>query len=466
MNAAPFTLLVVESPTLARIINRFALPGVEAMATGGFSWQPEWDGQKNELRPTAHPSGRDFRKQLKEKAAWATRIVVATDADPAGSFLSCAISRFLKNFQVQRTYLNTLSPGGVKKAIERASEPGPEEFIPLQNRFLIRQELERHFRKKLGRFPWAKITLLSLFQEKVPIRFLTNGTRTLHLVRPISARPGTEFTAERIHCRDDGKPARIFRPLNTAALLELLYTGTHPLADVQEQLNRLFTGIPNTLKTGLISYPRTSAQGYYPQTWEASFRFWIKKKDAESFLFPVLWEKLPRETPHESIHPLDPDETPAAVRPLLPKKHYEIYRTIHQHHMHCISAESLQPAGRISLGEDHLSVEVRHIDEDGILPAKMKAAISVADLLNAMDHSGAARPSGFGELFDTLRDEEWIAGSGLFVEPGPAFTRTVPSVPFPLHEWLKKIAAMIANRAVTPAELTRQCTELCRALPL
>ncbi len=78
------TLLIVESPTIARIIKRFEIPYLTVIATHGYCWIPRYDSSTNQLTLKADPDKRDIRNRIRDQARWAAQIIIATDYDAAG----------------------------------------------------------------------------------------------------------------------------------------------------------------------------------------------------------------------------------------------------------------------------------------------------------------------------------------------------------------------------------------------
>jgi len=438
------------------------------MATGGFSWQPQWDEKSQQLKPRADPEWRLFRKKLKEKAPWASQIIVATDPDPAGSFISYSISRFLKGTATRRTYIHSLSAAGIKEAIEESfpvndQESAPEIYGVLRNRYLILQSLTNSLKAKLGHNPWIKLVLLRLFSESFPFTNLIGQNGVLQLTDPIHCRYNDEIIIK--ESTGDYQPHKTVAPLNTASFLELLQQNGHKMSDNQDSLNRLFTSIPQELGTGLISYPRTSASGYYRKTWEQSYQFWIKKNDAETFLPNVLWGVISDQTPHESLRPIEPSITPSEVRPLIRKKLYDIYTRIHNHFISSISAQNIKSVERSILHNGRSLCETGIIG-DHHLQETFRTMISISDLLHTMNAYGASRPSGFGKLYDRLISEKWISESGKFVSPGETFYEKQVSQPFQWKNWLDDLTELMNNPAVEVSKLKSTLDRMIHELPL
>ncbi len=462
-----YTLLIVESPTLARIINRFELPGVEALATGGFSWQPLWDTKSQQLKPKADPAWVSFRNQLKKKAPWASRVVIATDADPAGSFISYSISRFLKSVPTLRTYIQTLTRDGIQQAIDLASEEFfPDEFGILRNRYLIQQSLNRSLRGKLGSNPWSGLVLMYLFGGKFHYTTLAGSSSILTLFKPVELSYNTTLEVRSVTDEAQNILRKTTRPFNTSVLLEKLFLNGGSMKQHQEHLNRLFTTIPDEPGTGLISYPRTSAQGYYAETWDLSYRYWIKNNETETFLPRTLWDTLPVQIPHESLRPINPAIDPGVVRPLVRKNLYDIYTIIYNHYIKSISAASIESARKVILIQDGASRYQNEIVGDLKRDSVFRTMITISDLLNTMNAYGAARPSGFGKLFDTLIDEKWITCSGIIIKPGRTYSDTRDSGSFPWQSWLEDLVKLMNNQSIEVSKLKSTLDRMIQELPL
>lgn len=461
-----YTLLIVESPTLARIINRFDLPGVEVLATGGFSWQPFWDPKRQELKPKADPIWLSFRNQLKKKAPWASRVIIATDADPAGSFISYSISRFLKSVSTQRTYINTLTPEGIQQAIDQATEQSvPEDFGILRNRYLVQQSLHRHLRGKLGSNPWSKLVLMYLFEEKIPLVHLSGRSSTLTLTKPVFSSYNTTLFIRSEPAEKQSPLHKTTRPLNTSTLLEMLYLGGGSMSQHQENLNKLFTTILDEFGAGLISYPRTTAKGYFAETWDLSYLYWIGHNTTETFLPKALWDVLPVYIPHESLRPINPTVDPSVIRPLVRKNMYDLYTIIYNHYIKSISTESIGSAQKIRIWNGNNQHDNELIGSMGG-ESQVRTMITIADLLDTINAFGAARASGYGKLFDSLISEKWITCSGNSITPGKTFDKLKKTGTFPWKSWLEGLAKLMSNQSIEVSQLKSTLDRMIQELPL
>jgi hypothetical protein len=234
----------------------------------------------------------------------------------------------------------------------------------------------------------------------------------------------------------------------------------------QEHLNRLFTTITDEPGTGLISYPRTSAQGYYAETWGLSYQYWIKHSETETFLPKALWDTLPMQIPHESLRPINPAIDPDMVRPLVRKKLYDIYTIIYNHYIKSISTASIESAHKVMLIEDRVNRYENEIVGDLNKDPVFRTMITISDLLNTMNAFGAVRPSGFGKLFDTLIDEKWITGSGIFIKPGRTYGDTEASGAFPWQSWLEDLVNLMNNQSIEISKLKSTLDRMIQELPL
>jgi hypothetical protein len=360
------TLLIVESPTIAKIIDGFNLPGLEVVPTAGYSWKPHADFVKGTLKGRAGPEMLPVRNRIRTAAAHASRVYLATDTDPSGEFIAMCLARELKNKRLFRCYLNLMSPRGVTESMGMALPYQTGATQALLNRLYLNEKLTaglpRSFYTTKESASAQKSTIpLSLLLGKVALcsyffternfqEFHCDGLRFTS-VKPVLALSGSEIVINKTEVTR--KIYDLYPPWNSAEFICRYkpgekdkstvtgyeshtgrkngydsFTGGH-FNIVQHILNRLFTTVPDDIGTGLITYPRTHSSGFYRATWQNEYERFIRMYPAEEFLPAPLWTITPDVAPHEGIRPLDMNLLPADIRPLLGKDLYDAYTFIH-----------------------------------------------------------------------------------------------------------------------------------------
>ncbi|MGM0589233.1 MAG: hypothetical protein ACQETE_12500 [Bacteroidota bacterium] len=358
MSTAAYTLLLVESPTVAQIVTGFNLPYLEVIATHGYCWQPVWDSDSRSLIPRAHPDHVERRKRIAKQAQWASRVIIATDSDPSGVFIAHALHRFLNKDRtdLQRTFLSGLNPTSVVHAIEQATDYSATSYQQLVHRSRIQRrmaaQLSALFPDLPSRLYWTALALLSVPDPTEPIYQPApqHGWSTVDLLLQAS----TVFQGRSYD-------------------------------ELQQELQALFTRTnPETETGGLISYPRTSARGYYPDSWAYWERQWIKQRNIESFRPTALRPTIPSSSAHQSLHPLDLSLTPEIVRPQLTRTQFMLYKMIYDHHRHLLSCP---------------------------LPDQQIVSGSALDPIHQALHFSALRPSHVGTALDQFIKQGWLRRS-------------------------------------------------------
>jgi hypothetical protein len=357
------TLLIVESPTIAKTIGGFKIPGLVVVPTAGYSWKPRADFIKGTLKGYAGPELLPVRKRIRTAALNASRVLLATDTDPSGEFIAICLARDLKHKRLYRCYLNLMSEQGVTDSMEKAVPYHPGATHALLNRLYINDKmmagLSRYFYAPKESAQNRTIPLsvilgkLALcpyfFTERSFCEFDSQGLR-FHSFNSVPAVCGSEIQINRT-----GGTCSVFdlkRPWNSADFICRYLTGemddrkvasyentagrsnenrSFPggyFTAVQDILNRLFTTVPDEIGTGLISYPRTLSCGFFRSTWHKEYQRFIRRFPAEEFRPASLWMLTPDNAPHEGIRPLNMDLLPADIRPLLRKDLYDAYTLI------------------------------------------------------------------------------------------------------------------------------------------
>jgi DNA topoisomerase IA len=358
MSTKDYTLLLIESPTIANVLRRLDLPYVEVIATHGYCWKPVWKSDQQSLVPRANPDHVELRKHIKQQARWASRVVIATDSDPSGDFIAYALHRHLRSERedVQRTYLQALTRSSVLKAMEQSEPYQPDQYRRLVHRMLIQRvlriELSEIFDPLPARLIWTALALLNARNQELPLHTAAEQQpwSTLDaLMESRSVRPKMSFSK------------------------------------LQQEWERLFTTpvllAGSTQVRGLISYPRTASRGYYQDTWQHLQNQWIRHHALESFRPDPIQATEASAAPHQALHPLNLAATPQQVRPLLPRLQFQLYRLLYQHHQKIVR-----------MPEPNATRDVQE----------------ATDALHRIMHQHALRPSNTGQALDDLIAHNWI----------------------------------------------------------
>ena len=413
MNYSVYTLLIVESPVLASAISEVAPQSIYPIATGGYCWYPDYNASKNSLTPKANPDKIDVRRELKEQAQWANTIIIATDSDPSGDFIAWSVAKFLKLPVIRRAQLQNLSKAGIIQMLEEARETDIAYLeSSLKNLFLIQSVWE----KEKG-LPKVELSgLAALFGTPGDFTHFLEENNTLYRSSsPVFCEPDEWIPIKQA----SEQQYKIIEPLSTFNLIEqsVSQSISSGYNDAQVLLQRLFQTVLAGTRQSLISYPRSSANAFYGQTW-VNFRTQFLRATLDGELKPnFLQETASLEEPHESIYPLDLTLKPADVAGELISSLGDLYRLIYSHTIKAITI----PGTAERTFENDLKPEVyfypvsEGYDTDG--EHTLRPCYTVADLGKNLYEMGVCRPSGFGEKLDYWIEKKWISVKGTIVTP-------------------------------------------------
>lgn len=414
MSPPVYTLLIVESPVIARIIQQQAPSSVYVMATGGYSWKPVYDEKNNRLKAVADPENREFRRELKEQAKWAGNIVIATDSDPSGDFIAWSVSRFLKSDALKRAQLHHFGKSGISRLLKHAV-PLREQPLEtrLKNRSIIRLAWKRN--RSLPSIEIAGLT--SLFSHQVPYSYFTDRNSRLYRVnRPLRCSPDNW-----LHTTPGNKFTQYhsYAPLSTFDLLELAVTNgiNDCYTAAQQNLQTLFTTTLQYSGESLISYPRTGANSFYSDTWTALqhqyLSFGSRNELKPSFVQTIAGNK----TAHESIYPLDLTLTPSLVKGELSHQTGDLYELIYRETLKAISLPvPIVKSFTSVLHSGHQFYTLSPgsaISSPEILPVR-----TIADIGARLYSIGVISPSSFGKKADRWISEKILESKDRSVWPG------------------------------------------------
>ena len=415
MSNSIYTLLIVESPVLARLIQNVAPPSVFVLATGGYCWKPEYDPERNSLKAVASPSKADFRKELGEQARWAGNIVVATDTDPSGDFIAWCLSRFLKSpMVVKRGKIRHISKSGIIQMLSETTELNETHLeARLKNRHMIRTLWRRS-----PSLPEADLTAVTaVFSDRIP--YLTFADENGHIFKssqPVSAAHDEWFPVSPEPSLDE---FRNYKPLSTFDIIEL--TVQHGIAstfsEAEQLLFNLFQHRLHLTNESLISYPRTDANAFYSETWEALHTQFLASGKKADFKPGFLRETADQSIPHESVHPLKLKLDPDTAAGELDTQTAELYRLIYRYTLRSLSMpEPLhQPFTNKLLG-DAFFYPAEKMNE--CATESLRPVCTVSDFGKRLSQLDFISPSVFGSRINEWIDKEYISVSNQCVLPG------------------------------------------------
>jgi len=401
MPASGYVLFIVESPVIARIIQRYQIPGLEVIPTNGYAWFPEIDSSKKQLKFRANPDLRDFRTELKKKAGWASKIIIATDDDSSGGFIAAAIARYLKGVAVFTTQLRAVNRYETEQAIENASIYTQDADKQLYFYFTFRNKMSAEVKQKYGHSVSLEQYLVSLILQSAVNTshwYSENG----HLFR--SAQPVNADYGKRM--KISFKEIGIFyeTPPHPPSLADIMMPSMNGFETSYLSLKKLFVFHSSELKQGLISYPRTAARYYRASVWEYLSAGFLKADPG----FTAIPKTMRRtgNSGHPAVHVLHPDITPNEVRPYLRKEQYEYYKRIYNR-----VKTSLQ------IHPNYKKMCVYYSDSNTFLycasnPDKNHEPVfplyTLSEFMQSILNTGCIKPSALAKVMDSLIKNEII----------------------------------------------------------
>lgn len=414
MDASVYTLLIVESPTIAGIIQKICPPSVYVLSTDGYCWRPKYDTNSHKMKAIADPEKLEIRKELKEQSQIANTIVVAVDSDPSGDFIAWSINNFIKSSNVKRGQLQSLSRESIHRMLSDTTEL--DEFLlenRLKNRFLIQNLWPKH----------AEITdlqlagLISVFGANHQFQSFLDENGVLHQ----STSPVQCHIDEWISVRSEpnSNQFRTVKPLSTFDVLEFLITqkSTKSGHDAQLLLNQLFQTILPFSEESLISYPRTSAQAFYSDTWTYMRKQYLKRGSFNDLKPTYLQEIADSESPHESIHPIDLSLDPGSILGELPKNIGQLYEWIYDQTIQSLSMP--KPIGKVMVSD--LNPDVAFYSRTPVhseYTESIRPCLTISELGIKLNSLGVIKPSNFGKTLDQFVSKGWIHLKERIVIPG------------------------------------------------
>jgi len=409
-----YTLLIVESPTIADYINHMHIPWLEVMATGGFCWYPKFDAKKLKLGKQADPKRKKLRKELKHRSEWFKKIVIATDSDPSGDFIAWTIGQFLPNKKLYRSYIKLLTDDSIKNQILNAVEFSQNDLKPgLEKRFVFHHLWNRHFSIRL-----SEAALASLFLNIQPHTTFSDSSgqiyranKAIHIqfatsVNPVKKNAGyhLDSAVSTYHLLEELSSLPSFKKFN----------------DALDKIFDLFTARLNDELLHTISYPRTTAIGYYKSTWRWIENEWIKNYNLDKLLPAHARMFVNDGEPHESLHPTIFYQTPEILRGILKPDLYEIYQLVFKLFMKSITWKQ----------SDYLVYQKKtkvHLYPKNNLKIKNSPIVrpvwTIESLGRRLYELGAVRPANYGSKLDKWLDKNLLVRDGFVLGPGKIIER-------------------------------------------
>jgi DNA topoisomerase IA len=408
-----YTLLIVESPVLAKRLQNVAPENVSVLATGGFLWTPTYDSATGKLGKKANKEKLDLRNELRREARYAVKIIVATDSDPSGDFIAWAIHKELKQSAILRGHLTSVSRSALLQLLHDAARTDFTALLSrLQNRFKIRHlwfDVHPNISIK-------DAGLIALFSE--PIETLTFRTDNSQVFQSESS-----LTTERNQKIEIDPSTEVgwitSSPLSTfdivASLQQSSVGGSYSAA--QDLLQKTFEATDPKTGEGLITYPRTEHRSFFSDTWRVMQQQWIEKRSINEFMPVTLQEELSPDEAHDAIRPVNFKLSPQWVETHLPADIGRAYRLIYSHTLNCIkmpdpaASSYKQPACDVRFNST-ASVEASRIT--------VQPFLTVSELGNHLCKLGVLRPSGFGSFVDdAITSNRIVVNDQGDVTPGP-----------------------------------------------
>lgn len=421
MDASVYTLLIVESPTMAGIIQKICPPSVYVVSTDGYCWRPKYDSSGHQLKAIADPKKRELRKELKEQSKIANTIVVAVDSDASGDFIAWSLSRFIESSNIKRGQLQGISQASIHSMLSETTELDESQLESrLKNRFLIQNVWSKY----------ADVTdmqlagLIAVFGANQQFHsFLDQNDGHYHSTGPVQCNVDEWIS---VRHEQNSNHFKTVKPLSTFDVIEFLIAQkrTSTGYDGQLLLNQLFQTLLPFSEKSLISYPRTSAQAFYSDTWTHMRKQYLKRGSVNDLKPTYLQEIADSESPHESIHPIDLTLAPDSVLGEIPKDVGQLYKWIYDQTIRSLSMpEPIKQAFVSDLNPDvafYASSAESSIDMQSIRPC-----FTISELGIKLEKLGVLKPSGFGKHLDEWISKRWVQWNGSVVTPGKNILRQI-----------------------------------------
>ncbi|WP_234573024.1 toprim domain-containing protein [Rhodohalobacter sp. 614A] len=445
MDTSVYTLLIVESPTIAGIIQKMCPPSVYVISTDGFCWRPRYDVHEHQIKAIADPDKLPIRNELKEQAKIAGTIVIAVDSDASGDFIAWSVNRFIQSSNIKRGQLQSLSKKSIYTMLSETTELDEAHLeARLKNQFLIQK-----LWSKYAEIPDMQLAgLISILGANTHFHSFLDENHSLYR----SNKPVQSHFDEWINLRpaQNHDQFRVQKPLSTFDVLEFIQSEklSPTFHDGQLLLNQLFQTVLPFSEESLISYPRTSAQAFYSDTWAHMRQQYLNIGSVNHLKPTYLQEIADNEDPHESIHPIDLSIEPDSVAGELPKNIGKLYRWIYNQTLESLSMPKLLEKSLISdLNPD----VIFYPDSDNIFNSiqSIYPCLTLSELGIKMNELGIAKSSKFGKTVDEWISKGWIHLNNRTVTPGKKVVKYLDEANS-LHKKLLEVNRLKENRTLKP----------------
>ena len=451
-----YTLLIVESPVIAGILQSVSPQSVYVLATGGYCWHPSYKRSTGKLTAVADPEKRSFRKELKEQAQWANRIIIATDSDPSGDFIAWSLARYLKPRPVLRGYLKNLTKHSVKQLLDEVQDLNADKLeLRLKNRYQLFDLWND--KKRLPDIQLAGIA--TLFGAEHPYSYFANEDESIiyRASETIRSLPDELYSFSK---NTGTKNWRIDQPPSTFDVVEYASgkSFTTSFSDAQSLLQTLFeTVLPDT-GGSLISYPRTTANGFYSETWNTIRQQFLKLSKEIRFKPVFLQSSIDSESPHESIHPLQLSATPELVTGQIHSRLGNLYEWIYHQTLRAIQIpDQLEVSYSSELNPGVYLYSEKKPAETVDVHIALHPVFTISDFGKALNRLGVCKPSDFGRRMDEWVYKKWIRTEGEVVKPGTALKKHLNRAP-EYKSILTKVNEHLQSGAFSPETVQRLLT--------
>jgi len=407
MSAHPYTLLIVESPTLAKVIDNLQLPAVEVISTKGFVWMPTFNHKTGKVKAIADPLKAELRKLLASKAPWASKVVIATDPDPSGMFIAESIARYLKRVDVFRTHFDFIKKEHVLDRISNAPLFGENDSTLLTRYFRVWEEIQRNIIKN---YSLDEILAYSYFNSKQNHSFWLNSVEN----RFSSDIPLNIKYNHVIHLDATGN-ATYLHPPSPPSIADILKSIQSSFQKGYEALRRLFETIPEEFIHNLISYPRTASQIWHAETWE-HLTDQLRSIHHTENPIPVSMRVISPKNQRNGLYVNDLKCRPHQMRQFLPLDSWKMYEVIYHRTLQSLKTENrTYPIYR---SKEYPDVSFLSLDSVSEGSQMVKPAIRQQDFMQALLDTGFIKPSKIAGIMDQLLGKNVILIEDEVIKPG------------------------------------------------
>ena len=377
MKNKPVTLVIVESPSKAKTINKYLgssyaisssvghiidLPKSRLAIDVDDDFKPEYITVRGKAK---------ILNELKKKASSVSRVLLATDPDREGEAISWHLANALasKNSNIQRIVFNEITENAVKEAVVNPRDID----MDMVNAQQARRILDRIVGYKISPILWKKVKrglsagrvqsvalnaicvrereisgfipkefwtidakclfknksfTASLVQYKNEKINITNGDDAVAIASGLDKNTLTVFEKKIKEKRRNSQPPYITSKLQQDAATRLGFTSQKTMMVAQQ----LYQGIEIAGRgpMGLITYMRTDSTRISDTALNA-VRKYIQSNFDKEYLpksFNTYTNKKNAQDAHEAIRPTDVNLTPESIKGDLTKEQYRLYDLI------------------------------------------------------------------------------------------------------------------------------------------